>query len=126
MKVLPDRELEYTPLQNHVEALLWPLLRQHFPSEAAFQMAFDKLEVVAALSYAVPAVETGARYWALPGSYGWRRENRQRIFTEIRKSLTTLGESSPFVTSRLIGSSAEKGLKNLEELEQFVPKLRWY
>lgn len=125
MKVLPERDRQYTPLQNHVEALLWPLFRPHFPSEAAFKMAFDKLEVLAALSYALPAIETGGRYWTLLGSYGWRGENRQRIFTELRNTLTTLGDDSPLVRSRLVGSSAEQGLRNLGELEQFIPQFRW-
>lgn len=125
MKVLPSREREYTPLQNHLEELLWPLFRSHFPSEEAFHLAFDRLEVLAALSYAAPAIENGQRYWTLPGSYGWRRTNRERIFAEIRNSLTTLGKDSPFVMARLVGYSAEHGLKNLNELEQFVPQFRW-
>lgn len=128
MKVLPGREREFTPLQNHLETLLWPLFRSDFPSEAAFQLAFDRLEVFAALSYAIPAIEKGEkgdRYWTLPGSYGWRGDNRQRIFTEIRNNLATLGDNSPLVMSRLAGSSAEHGLGNLGELEKFVAQLRW-
>lgn len=126
MKVLPSRERQHTPLQNHLEELLWPLLSSHFPSEAAFHLAFDKFEVLAALSYAIPAIEKGERYWTLPGSYGWRRENRQRIFAEIRDSLTILNNNSPLVMSRLVGSTAEHGLRNLGELEQFVPCFRWH
>lgn len=126
IKVLPGREREFTPLQNHLEELLWPIFRSHFPSEAAFHLAFDRLEIVMALFYAVPAIEKGQRYWTLPGSYGWRSENRQRVFDNIRNSLTTAGENSPFVTSRLAGNSAEHALKNLDELEQFVPRLNWH
>lgn len=70
-------------------------------------------------------MEKGESYWALPGSYGWRRENRERVFKELRESLTTLGDKSPFVTTGLVGKSADQGLKNLSELEQFVPQLRW-
>lgn len=125
IKVLPGREREYTPLQNHLEELLWPLFRSEFPSEAAFHSTFDRLEILAALSYATPAIATGGRYWTLPGSYGWRSENRQHIFTEIRESLTTLGDSSPLVTSRLTGRSAEHGLKNLDALEEFTLQFRW-
>ncbi|MEF8724368.1 hypothetical protein E4Q23_19365 [Candidatus Accumulibacter phosphatis] len=125
MKVLPERELEFTPLQNHLEALLWPLFQSHFPSKASFHVAFDRLEVFAALSYAIPAVEKSESYWTLPGSYGWRTENRLRIFTEIRNDLTSLDDNSPLVTSGLVGRSAQHGLTNLGELERFVPRLRW-
>lgn len=125
MKSLPQRDREFTPLQNHLESLLLPLFRPNFPSEEAFRIAFDRLEILAALSYAIPAIEKGERYWTLPGSYGWRHDNRQRIFGEIRTSLQTLGDCSPFVTSGIVGKSALSGLENLAQLEKFVPDFRW-
>lgn len=125
MKALPGREREFTPLENHIEALLWPLLQAHFASEAAFHLTFDKLEIFAALSYAIPVIEKGQTYRTLPGAYGWRHENRQRIFTDIRGSLTELGGDSRLVKSRLIGASREHGLANLSELEKFVTSFHW-
>lgn len=76
-------------------------------------------------SYAIPAVEKGERYWTLPGAYGWRHENRQRIFGEIRTSLQSLGDRSPFVISGIVGKTALQGLENLTQLERFVPEFRW-
>ncbi len=125
MKSLPERDRQFTPLQNHLEALLLPLFRSHFPSEEAFHVAFDRLEVLAALSYAIPAIEKGGRYWTLPGSYGWRHENRQRIFGELRTSLQSLGDRSPFVISGIAGKTALHGLDNLTQLEKFVSEFRW-
>lgn len=125
MKSLPERDRQYTPFQNHLEALLLPLFRPHFPSEDAFHLAFDRLEVLVALSYAIPAVEKGESYWTLPGAYGWRQENRQRIFGEIRASLQSLGDRSPFVMSGLVGKTALHGRDNLTQLEKFVPEFRW-
>jgi hypothetical protein len=126
MKTLPGRNLEFTPLQNHLEVLLGPLFHRYFPSTETFQVAFDRFEILAALSYAIPAIEKGDRYWTLPGAYGWRHENRQRIFGEIRNSLQNLGDNSPLVTSGIVGKTAQLGLKNLTELEQFVPEFRWH
>lgn len=126
MKILPGREQERTPLQNHLEALLWPLFRADFPSEAAFHLIFDRLEIFAALSFAVPAVESQDNYWALPGSFAWRRENRIRILSDIRKSLATLGNGSPFVKSSLIGKSFQHGIANIEGLEKLVSSLHWH
>lgn len=125
MKILPERGRQYTPMQNHLEALLLPLLRPHFPSEEAFHVAFDRLEVLAALSYAVPAIGKVESYWTLPGSYGWRHENRLRIFGEIRTSLQSLGDRSPFVISGIVGKTALHGLENLAQLEKFVSEFRW-
>jgi hypothetical protein len=126
MKLLPERDRQFTPLQNHLEALLLPFFRSHFTSEEAFHVAFDRLEVLAALSYATPSIEKGERYWTLPGSYGWRHENRQRIFGEIRTSLQSVGDRSPFVISGIVGKTALLGLENLTQLEKFVPEFRWH
>lgn len=126
MKVLPGRERQYTPLQNHLEALLWPLFSSQFPSEAAFHLAFDRFEILMALSYAIPAVESDDRYWTVPGSYGWRYTNRERIISEIRNGLETLGDDSPLVTSRLAGSTAATALRNLTSLEELVGRFHWY
>ena len=125
MKRLPERDRQFTPLQNHLEALLRPRCRPHFPSEEAFHVAFDRLEVLAALSYAVSVIELEARYWPLPGSYGWRHENRLRIFGEIRTSLQSLGDRSPFVISGIVGKTALHGLNNLAQLEKLVLEFRW-
>ncbi|KQX90565.1 SIR2 family protein [Variovorax sp. Root473] len=128
MKVLPGREREHTPLQNHIEGLLLDLVGAHFDSPAAFSLVFDRFEVMAALAYAAPQVarsQTGERYWTLPGAYGWRSDNRQRIFQEVSDSLTSTGDGSPLVTSRLVGATAELGQANLKELQQFIPQFRW-
>lgn len=126
MKHLPGRDRQYTPLQNHLEELLLPVFRSQFTSEDAFHQAFDKLEVLAALSYAIPVITKGERYWTLPGSYGWRRDNRAAIFEELRTSLTAMGDASPYVTSGLVGPSGQKGLENLGKLEEFVGHFNWH
>jgi hypothetical protein len=129
MKVLPGRERQHTPLQNHLGALLFELVGPQFDSEIAFNLAFDRFEVLAALCYAAPQVarvQTGERYWTLPGAYGWRSDNRQRIFQELSESLATAGDGSPYVVSGLIGKTAALGRANLEELQKFVPQFRWF
>lgn len=75
--------------------MLLPVFRSHFPSEGAFHLAVDKFEVMAVLSYAIPAVEKGEHYWTLTEAYGWRVDNRQRVFAEIRANLPTLGMPLP-------------------------------
>lgn len=125
MKILPGREREYTPLNNRIASQMWNLVGKAFQSEPAFNLAFDWFEVLAALNYAIPTVEKSGNYWTLPGAYGWRRDNMRRIVSAIRQDLTTAGDKSTFVTSALVGKSAEKGLENLAELERFVPEFRW-
>lgn len=129
MQILPGREREYTPMQNHVEALLFEMLGTNFESAEALTNAFDKIEVFSALSYAAPQIERNQgseRYWTLPGAYVWRSENRRKILEEVSSSLKSSGDASPLVTSKLVGATAENGLANLKLLEEFVPHLRGY
>lgn len=126
MKILPNRDRQHTPFQNHLEAMLLPLFRTQFSTDDAFHVAFDRFEILAAMAYAAPLVENGKSYWTLPGSYGWRHDNRQRIIGEIRVSLQSLGDRSPFVTSGIVGKTAANGLENLAQLEKFVPEFRWH
>lgn len=126
IKLLPGRKLQYTPLQNHIESLLYQLFSSQFPSEESFQMAFDKLEILAALSYATSISEKKSYWRAIPGAYAWRNGNRQRILDEIRIDLQSKVENSPFVISGIIGKTSLEGLNNLEQLESFVSKMNWY
>ena len=126
MKVLPGREREFTPLNNRLAALLLHLFGRAFPAESGFNLAFDRLEILSALNYAVPAVAKGERYWAPPGIFGWRHDNRQRVVTELRDELTNAGDKSMYVTSGLVGASAVKGLENLTAFESLVQQFHWF
>ena len=120
------REREHTPLNNRLAALLLKLFGRTFPGESAFNIAFDRLEILCALSYAIPLVARGERYWAPPGVYGWRHDTRQRIVNELRHELTNAGDTSVFVTSGLVGATAAKGLENLAAFEDLVKQFRWF
>ena len=126
MKLLPGRERQHTPLNNHVAELLWKELGASFPSRSAFELAFDKLEILFALAYAVPGLEKGERYWTLPGAYGWRETNRMRVVAGLRRELESAADASPMVASGLVGATSSMGLENLQQLEQFIALLRWW
>lgn len=126
MKLLPGREREYLPLNNRLHDHLLSSLGNAFPSSDAFTLAFDWFEVLAALCYGMPAATKGDRYWAPPGAFAYRHENQDAIFASIKESLSRLGDSSPFVTSAIAGSSAKAGLENLVALEGLMARIpRW-
>jgi hypothetical protein len=123
MRILPGRDRNHTPLQNHVEELLLPMFREHVPSEEAFHVMFDKFEMLSALAYAAPQDwAKGIGYWAPPGSYGWRSSNRERIFKELREQVAA-GQASPL--TQIVGRDATHAAENLKQLENFVPEFRW-
>lgn len=123
MRILPDRKSQHTPLQGHVEELLLPMFREHFPNDEAFRLAFDRFEMLSALSWA--STHDWAKdyhgYWAPPGSYAWRTSNRERIFKELEGELAVGG---PLV--QIIGRDRAHASQNVENLKKFVPQLRWW
>lgn len=122
MRMLPGRERQHTPLQMHVQELLLPMFREEFATEAAFTLAFDRVEMLVALSYATGDdwTQRAYGYWAPPGCYGWRSSNRDKIF-DLDQQVATGGPVVP-----LIGSDSGHAAKNVAELKNFVPQLRWW
>ena len=87
-------------------------------------MLFDKLEILITLSFAHQEFEDW--YELLPGAFVYRRTNRDVVLQEIRESLATIGNVSPFVTSNIFGATVERCLQRLTALEEFNPRLGWY
>jgi hypothetical protein len=107
-RLLEGMERRYAPLNDWLHVLLAPRFRGVIPSEARFTYAFDRLEVLMALSYAHHAKRAKDWYWAPPGSYGYRHDNRDRILEEIRAALNSQGDKSPYVRAGIFGHSAEE------------------
>lgn len=122
MQMLPGRERQYTPLQNHVEELLLPIFREYFNSDEDFHLHFDRLEILIALSYGALQDWSGqwSHYWVPPGAYGWRYQNRERVLKEIREDLAANGP-----ITALVGKDAAHAAQNVDELLKFIPELRW-
>lgn len=125
IKLVPELKDRYTPLQDRLAEVMTPMFSRSFESEDAFQLAFDWFEVLSSLAYAAPTVELDGRYWTLPGSFGWRKANFQRIAEEIKASLEKEGAGSAFVTTGLVAKAPHLAAKNLASLEEFVGHLRW-
>ncbi len=122
-KLLEGMDNHRAPLNERLHVLLQPQLRSFIP-ESRFTYAFDRLEVLIALSYACHAkLGTG---WGPPGCYGYRKDSLDRFLKELRSSLKSLGDESPYVKSGIFGHSAEECIKGVDAFEAWVPKLNWY
>jgi len=77
-KLLEGMERHHVPLNDWIHVLLRSKTQGVFPSESRYTYAFDKLELLMALSYAFRAKRDNNWYWAPPGAYGYRHDNRQR------------------------------------------------
>jgi hypothetical protein len=126
-RLLEGMERRYAPLNDWLHALLQPRFRSLIPSESRFTYAFDRLEVLMALSFAYRAKRVeGWPYWVPPGCYGYRGDNLDRILKELRSSLESLGEKSPYVRSGIFGKSVEECSAGIDAFTTWVPKLRWF
>ncbi len=106
-KLLDGMERRYAPLNDWLHDRFMSKATGTVPSGTRFTFAFDKLEVLMALGYANRAKRAdGWPYWAPPGAYGYRHDNRGRILNEIQGSLDSFGDKSPYVTSNIFGRSA--------------------
>lgn len=122
-KLLEGMDRRYAPLNDWVHALLWQSVKPHFSSEADFNLAFDRLEVLFALSCAYHSKREAEWYWAPPGCYGYRHDNRNRILNEIGSSIDVAGDASPYVASKLFGRSSADCKAQLGLFEEFCKKI---
>ena len=125
MQILEGMSQHYVPLNDWIHKALWPYAERIIPDNDRYTLIFDKLEVLMALSYAHHQGKRDNRYWAPPGAFVYRSENRTRIMQEIKESLSTKQKDSPFVTCGIFGKTAEGCKQGLEALEGFISKFSW-
>ena len=126
-EMLEGMERHYAPLTDWIHDAMRPHAKRILPDDDSYTLAFDKLEILIALNYAYHAgsAPSQAPYWTLPGAFGYRHENKGRVIREMRESLTTMSDESPFVTCNIFGKTAYHCIQGLAALEEFIPKLGW-
>ena len=123
MGILEGMEKRKVPLNDWIHGALRPCAEHIIHHDNRYALVFDKLEILIALSYARYKDKWSEWYWAPPGAFVHRSENRVRILREIKESLSTERDESPFVTCGIFGETAEDCEQGLEALEQFIPRL---
>ena len=123
MGILEGMKNRKVPLNDWIHETLWPYAERIIRDDNRYTLVFDKLEILIALSYAHYNDKWSEWYWAPLGAFVHRSENRVRILREIKESLSTEQDESPFVTCKIFGETAEDCEQGLEALEQFIPRL---
>ena len=128
MQILEGMEKRYAPLNDWVHGTLRSYAGPIIHDNNRYTLVFDKLEILMALSCAHYRAHNRSieGFWAPPGAFGYRSENRIRILQEIRESLSTKQSESPFVTCGIFGETAEDCEQGLAGLEGFISKLNWW
>ena len=126
MRILEGMDKRLAPLNDWIHKTLRPYAERIIPENDRYTLLFDKLEILMALSFAYHKNEWSTEWYYAPlGAFGYRGKNRTRIMQEIKESLSTKQDESPFVTCGIFGEAPEDCKQGLAALEQFIPKWGW-
>ncbi|MDH4188300.1 MAG: SIR2 family protein, partial [Nitrospira sp.] len=127
-RFLEGMDRRHAPLNDWLHDLLRKSAERLIPSNHRYTLVFDKLEILMALGFAHYAKRSKDWYWAPPGAFGYRSDNRTQVLQEIDQSISSMGDQSPFVISRIFGDSAEGCTKAITAFREFVSKISgsWY
>ena len=132
MQCLEGMNRQHAPMNDWMHTALWPYAERVIPDNDRYTLVFDELEILMALSYAHHEGtwslddNPSERYWAPPGAFGYRSENRNTILQEIEESLSDKQDESPFVACGIFGDTAMDCKQGIAALKQFTPNLHWW
>lgn len=127
-RFLEGMDRRHAPLNDWLHDLLRKPVERLIPSNHRYTLVFDKLEILMALGFGHYAKRTKDWYWTPPGAYGYRSDNRTQVLQEIEQSISSMGDQSPFVISRIFGESAESCTQAITAFREFISKISgsWY
>ena len=76
MKLLEGMERHYVPLNDWLHDALRETLRRIIPDDKRYTLNFDTFEILAALACGHRHKPSFWDYWAVPGAFGYRHDNR--------------------------------------------------
>ena len=120
MKILDGMDNHRAPLNDWISRVLWSYAQRIIPDNHRYNLAFDELEMLMALS------SLAHDNWGVAsGAFCYREDNRIHIVEKFEKSFSTLGNNSPLVNCKIFGETTEQCKRRLETLKQHVAALRW-
>lgn len=120
MQILEGMANRPTPLSEWIKTAVWKYMSYTAYSSEQYDSAFDKLEILMALSYAHHAEGPEGWYWAPLGLFVYRYETKERILREIEGSVSTLQHESPYVKSGIFGETPEECAGAVQQFGGFV------
>ena len=126
MRLLEGMENLPTPLNDWIQAVLRQYMSNTTFNSKQYDLVFDKLEILMALSYVLhddKKAETWYRYWTPLGSFVHRSQTRERILREIEESISTLQHESPYVRGSIFGDTPDECTVSIEKFKEFVRKV---
>ena len=125
MQMLEGMANRPTPLSEWIKTAVWQYMSYTAYNSERYDLAFDKLEILMALSYARhddKKAEPWYRYWTPLGSFVHRSQTRERILREIEESISTLQYESPYIRGGIFGEIPEECVASIQQFKAFVPR----
>ena len=126
MQVLEGMERHFVPLNDWLFDLFRSISGRTVANEERYTMIFDRFEILMALGAGSKRDGPWGNYWAPPGCFGHRHQNRERVLSEIRQSLQDEEDGSPYVKSGIFGATREQCEEQIGKLTGFLSLLNWH
>ena len=123
MRLLEGMERRHTPFSDWIQAAVRQYMGNTAYNSEQYDLLFDKLEILMALSCAHHKGRLAGYFWAPVGSFVHRYETRERILKEIEGSVATLQHDSPFVEAGIFGETPDECAVTIGEFKEFVRKV---
>jgi len=125
-RLLEGQDGKYTPLNDWLAERFWIQFGEEFDSQFDYEYRFDWVEVILALASRRLCPSPVVPNFHPAGRYSYLEESRQRVFQALKSSLEAEAERSPYVTSKLFGSSPSDAERSVLALEEWVAQLGWW
>ena len=125
MQMLEGMEGRPTPLSEWIQTAVGQYMSNIIFNSKQYDLVFDKLEILMALSYAYHDDEKAERWYSYRtplGSFVYRSQTRKRILREIEESIATRQHESPFVRSGIFGDAPEECAESIQQFKKIVPE----
>lgn len=119
-KLLEGMQQRRLGLSDWLCDFFWREFGHEFASLSDFESHFDWVEIVLSIAtHHLSPSRVNADFHPL-GRYAFRGDSRSKIIEEIKNSLETLGEKSPYVDRQVLGGDAEEVRRALEKFDAWV------
>ena len=120
MQLLEGMERRLMPLNDWLHRAMYQYFSKTADSNEQYDLMFDELEILVALSSAYHRKNSKGWYWSPMGSFLHRPRNRIRILEMIETSISTLQSKSPYVSSDIFGDSPSECIASIAQFKESV------
>ena len=121
-KQLEGREREHTPAANHLATSLRTDLESIYPTQDAFDRAFDRVSIFLGLAYRdLKGPNAGESPWTPVDRLLWRGKS---VLDDLTAELERSGDETPFLAAGFFRRDFRAALAALADIRQFIAAVR--